>query len=126
MRISIPAQTIKNNTLYFLSSVFVEKKKNSLCADKGHIVFDNKTNSSVCFTSCNFIRMKYLVKKDQLNFTSIVPDKDACPDPLIGLEQDLKSLLPKVTSYKCVDKQLVFFNKSDTLMVFSEKEIGKK
>lgn len=122
----LPAQAIKNNALYFLSSVFVENKKNTLCADKGHIVFDTENNSAACFTSCNFIKLQFSSEKNDLKFTGIIPGKEPCPDPLISLEEDFKNLLPKVTSFKTVGKQLVLMNSRDTLMVFYEKEISKK
>ncbi|MGZ4042704.1 MAG: META domain-containing protein [Bacteroidia bacterium] len=127
-RLILQAQApgIKNNTIYFLSSVFVDKKKNIMAHDKGHIVFDTKTNTAACFTSCNFIQLKFSANKNNFNFTSVTPGKDPCPDPLIGLEEDLKSILPKISSYKCIGKDLVFMNKNDTLLVFYEKEISKK
>lgn len=70
--------------------------------------------------------MQFLTKKNELKFTNIVPDKEPCPDPLIGLEEDFKSILPKVSSYKTIGKKLILMNNKDTLMVFYEKDISKK
>jgi hypothetical protein len=117
---------LKHNTIYFLSSIFVENKKNTLAKDKGHIVFDTKRNTAACFTSCNFIQLKYSVNKHDFKFTSIEPAGEPCPDLLISLEEDFKSILPKVTYYSCSGKDLVFMNNKDTLMIFYEKDISKK
>lgn len=97
-----------------------------MALDKGHIVFDTKQNTAACFTSCNFIRLKYSTQKQQLKFTSLTLGSDPCPDPLISLEEDLKSILPKVSSYKCFGKDLILMGDKDTLLVFYEKEISKK
>lgn len=123
----MPAQkvAIKNDDIYFLSSIFVENKKNTLAKDQGHIVFNTKRNTAACFTSCNFIQLNYSIKKQELKFTTINTGTDVCPDPLIGLEEDFKSLLPLVSSYKCIGKDLILFRNTDTLMVFYEKEFSK-
>lgn len=127
IRVLLPAQktAIKNNTIYFLSSIFVESKKNSLAKDQGHIVFNTKINTAACFTSCNFIQLNYSIKKQELIFKTINPGTDVCPDPLINLEEDFKSLLSQVSSYKCIGKDLIFFRNTDTLMMFYEREFSK-
>ena len=124
----MPAQkpTIKDNVTYYLASVFIGKKKNALCKDKGHIVFNTKLNTAACFTSCNFIQLKYVLNAPSFKFSSIVPDKEPCPDRLIGLESDLKENLPKITDIIFSGKQLIFLNKKDTLVVFYENNSRSK
>ncbi len=112
--------------MYFLSSVFVDHKKNTLVKDKGHIVFDTKLNTAACFTSCNFIHLTYSMNKQAIKFSTVKAEGDPCPDILLGIEEDLKSILPKISYYKCNGRDLVFMNNKDTLMVFYEKEISKK
>ena len=118
----IPAQkaAIKDKTTYYLSSIYIGKKKNSMAKDRGHIVFDVKLKTASCFTSCNFIKLKYTSKDSELKFTVTLPAKDPCPDHLIGLEQDMKENIPKVDNYSMSGKKLYMFNKKDTLMVFTE------
>jgi heat shock protein HslJ len=111
---------IKDKTLYYLSAIYIGGKKNTMAKDKGHIVFNEKAKTSTCFTSCNFIQMKYIMKDHDLKFTSIVPAKDPCPDALVGLESDFKENLPKVSNYLIKNKQLILLNKKDTLIVFNE------
>lgn len=103
-----------------LSSIFIGGKKNNFVFNKGHIVFNPKDNTSVCFTSCNFIQLKYILKGNQLKFTTITPSAEPCPDPLVGLESDFKENLPKVTSYVLKGKNLILFGGKDTLIVFHE------
>jgi heat shock protein HslJ len=117
---------IKDNTTYYLSSIFIGAKKNVLAKDKGHIVFNTKQNIAACFTSCNFIHLKYTLKEQNIKFTSITPDKDPCPDPLVGLENDFKENLPKVESFAVKGKNLIFMNKKDTLMIFHELNLNQK
>jgi heat shock protein HslJ len=116
---------IKNNSIYFLSGIYSGGKKNNLCKDKGHIVFDLKLNTAACFTSCNFIQLKYSMKGNALSFTSVTPDKEPCPDPMLGLEEDFKMNFPKVTNYVFKGKDLVLMDKKDTLMIFYEKPMPK-
>jgi len=111
---------IKDNVTYYLSSITVGKQKNTLAKDKGHIVFNTIKNTAACFTSCNFIQLKYSLKENVIKFTSIIPAKDPCPDPLVGLENDFKENLPKITAYVFKGKQLIFLSKKDTVMVFYE------
>ena len=113
-------QAIKDQTVYYLSAIYIGHKKNAIAKDKGHIVFNSKTKSASCFTSCNFVQLKYAIKDNNLKFTSINPAKDPCPDALIGLEEDFKENLPKVSSYQVKDRQLILMNKKDTLMIFYE------
>ncbi len=124
----MPAQkpAIKDNTTYYLSSIFIGNKKNVLAKDKGHIVFNTKQNIAACFTSCNFIQLKYALKDQTIKFTTITPDKQPCPDPLVGLENDFKENLPKVESYIIIGKNLIFMNKKDTLMIFHELNLNQK
>ncbi len=117
---------IKDHTTYYLSSIFIGKQKNKLVKDKGHIVFNTKKNTAACFTSCNFIQLKYQVKDEALKFTSIIPAKDPCPDPLVGLENDFKENLPKVSNFVIQEKKIIFFDKKDTLMIFYEAAPHKK
>jgi heat shock protein HslJ len=117
---------IKDNTTYYLSSIVIGKQKNKLAKDKGHIVFNAKKNTAACFTSCNFIQLKYELKDHTLKFTSIVPDKDPCPDPLVGLENDFKENLPKVSAYAIQGKKLILLDKKDTLMIFYEMNPNQK
>ncbi len=119
-------QVIKDNTTYYLSSIFIGQQKNILAKDKGHIVFNTTKKSAACFTSCNFIQLKYILKDGTFKFTSIVPDKDPCPDPMVGLENDFKENLPKISGFIVQGKQLVFLNKKDTLMVFYEMKQNHK
>jgi heat shock protein HslJ len=111
---------IKDKTVYYLSAIYVGGKQNTMAKDKGHIVFNTNAKTSTCFTSCNFIQMKYDIKDHNLKFTSIVPAKDPCPDALVKLESDFKENLPRVSNYLIKDKQLILLNKKDTLMVFYE------
>ncbi len=111
---------IKDNATYYLSSIYIGKKKNTLAKDKGHIVFNTKKNTAACFTSCNFIQLQYVLKDHSLKFTSIVPDKQPCPDPLVGLEDNFKENLPKVSDIIITAKQIILLEKKDTLMVFYE------
>jgi heat shock protein HslJ len=117
---------IKNNTMYFLSAVFIDNKKNTEARDKSHIVFDTEKRSAACFTSCNFIQLKYSQDKNGFKFNSIGSGVDPCPEATLGLEENLKSILPKITYYSCKGKDLVFMNNKDTLMIFYEKDITKK
>jgi heat shock protein HslJ len=114
-------EVIKDKATYMLSSIYIGKKKNSLAKDKGHIVFNTKEKTACCFTSCNFIQLKYTQKDKDMKFTSISPGKDPCSDRLIGLESDFKENLPKVSGFTIKNKQLILFDKKDTLMVFNEK-----
>lgn len=112
--------------MYFLSSVFVDKKKNASAMDKGHIVFDTKRNAAACFTSCNFIQLKYNLDKSGFRFTSVGPATEPCPEANIELEQSLNNSFSKVTSCTSKGKNLVFMNHKDTLMIFYEKDISKQ
>jgi len=111
---------IKDKTTYYLSAIFIGNQKNTLAKDKGHIVFNTAKKSAACFTSCNFIQLKYSVTNQNLKFTSIIPDKSPCPDPLVGLENDFKENLPKVSSFVVKGKNLILLDKKDTLMIFRE------
>lgn len=112
--------------MYFLSSVFINQKKDNQSKDKGHIVFDTRQNTAACFTSCNFIQLKYSVNKEDIKFTSAPPEQEPCPETTAALEKDLRSILPKVTHYKCMGKDLILMNNKDTLAIFYEKDISKK
>jgi heat shock protein HslJ len=111
---------VKDKKVYYLSAIYIGGKKNTMARDKGHIVFNTRAKTSTCFTSCNFIQMKYVMKDHNLKFTSIIPAKDPCPDALVGLESDFKENLPRVSNYLVKDKQLILLDKKDTLMVFYE------
>ena len=104
----------------------IGKKKNTLAKDKGHIVFDIKKNTATCFTSCNFIQLKFASKDQTFKFTSIVPDKEPCSDRYVGIESDFKENLPKVSNFIILGKQLILLDKKDTLMVFYEANPVKK
>lgn len=117
---------VKDKTTYYLSSIFIGKQKNTLAKDKGHIVFNTTQKSATCFTSCNFIQLKYTMNDKVLKFTEITPDKEPCSDRLIGLESDFKENLPKVTNYALKGKNLIFLNNKDTLMIFHEPEKDQK
>ena len=116
----IYAQTSKISCCkdYYLKSIFIGKQKNTLAANKATINLNTKTKTAKCFTSCNFINLSYSSKKTNFKFLSIQPDVLSCPDHLIGLESDLKENLPKVTTLKVINKNLYFFNNTDTLMIF--------
>ena len=117
---AIQKQAIKDQTLYYLAAIYIGKQKNTLARDRGHIIFNTKTKTASCFTSCNFIQLKYALKGNNFKFTSINPGKDPCPDRTIGLEEDFKENLPKVSNYLLNNRQLILLNKKDTLMIFYE------
>lgn len=108
------------NKTYLLSAMFSSGKKSVQIKDLGHIVFNPKENKAACFTACNFIQLNYMLKNQELKFTTITPGTEPCPDNLLKLENDFKSNLPKVTSYKFKGKDLIFFGGKDTLMIFHE------
>jgi len=115
------APTIKNDVVYYLSSIFEGGKKNNLCRDKGHIVFNTNKKTAACFTSCSFMQLQFSQKGTAFGFTITGQPKDPCPDMLLGIEEDLKNNLPKVNSYQIKGKDLIFFSNKDTLFVFHEK-----
>jgi heat shock protein HslJ len=122
--LSAQKAAIKDNTIYFLSDIYNSGKKIAQVKDKGHIVFDLKLRTAACFTSCNFIRLKYDLKGTVLSFTSIEPDKEACPESMTVLEESFKTNFPKVTAYQLKGKDLYLMHNKDTLMVFSERQTG--
>jgi heat shock protein HslJ len=119
-------QEIKDKTTYYLSAIFIENKKNQMAKNKGHIVFNASEKIATCFTSCNFIQLKYSQNNQNLKFTTIRPADEPCPDPLVGLESDIKENLPKVSNFSIKGNRLILFSKKDTLMVFVEAGEGRK
>lgn len=117
---------IKDKTTYYLSSVFIGGQKNTKAKEMGHIVFDLAKKSATCFTSCNFIQLKYTQAGANLKFTTIEPGKESCPDRLAGLDADFKENLPKINTFSARGKQIIFLNTKDTLMIFYEAELPKK
>jgi heat shock protein HslJ len=111
---------LKNEKPYNLESIFIGGQKNTISKDKATILFYTKTKTAKCFTSCNFVDLKYSAKKNKFKFTSVKPGDVPCPDHLLGLELDLKENFPKVTDYQLINNKIYFFNKKDTLMVFYE------
>lgn len=118
------AQTSKINCCkdYYLKAIFIGKQKNTLAANKVTININTKNKTAKCYTSCNFIQLTYQSNKKQFKLTSIIPDKQPCPDHLVGLESDLKENFPKVNRLKVINKQIIFFNDKDTLLIFDEQE----
>ena len=119
---SVIGQTtaLKNNVSYNLHSVFIGGKKNTMAKDKATLIFNTKQREAKCFTSCNFIDLKYSAKKNKFKFSSVIPGSVPCPDHLIGLESDLKENFPKITCYQILNNKIYFFNKKDTLLIFYE------
>ena len=113
---------LKSGKVYTLKAVFIAKQKNTLVANKASISFNTKTKLAKCFTGCNFIELKYKAKKNTLKFISLTPNKQPCPDHLLGIEEDLKQNLPKVNAYKIINTHLYFFNNTDTLLIFNEQQ----
>ncbi len=105
---------------YYLKAIFIGKQKNSLAVNKATINLNTKNKTAKCFTSCNVVNLVYKSKKTKFKFTSINPGEQSCPDHLLGLEADLKENLLKVTSLKVINKNLFFFNNTDTLMIFND------
>jgi heat shock protein HslJ len=111
---------IKSDKIYTLTAIFIEKQKNTLASNKATFNFNTKYKTAECATDCRLIGLKYKTKKNKLKFSKIIPIGLTCPDHLLGLEEDLKQNLPKVTTFKIINKQLVFFNNTDTLLIFNE------
>lgn len=105
---------------YNLKAVFITGKKNTIAENKSYIYLNTKAKTGKCYTSCNLMEFNFKSKKSTFNFIEIKPDKLPCPDNLVGLEEDLKENLNKVNSIKVVKKQLIFFNNTDTLLIFNE------
>ncbi|MEI8137453.1 MAG: META domain-containing protein [Bacteroidota bacterium] len=110
----------KSEISYNLESVFISGQKNTISKDKPALVFDANGKTAKCITSCNYIDLKYLTKKNKFKFTSVIPGSVPCPDHLLGLELDLKENFLKVNSYLIQNSKIYFFNKKDTLIVFYE------
>ena len=91
--------------------------------EKGHIVFDMKQGTASCFTSCNFIQLKLVIKDQTIKFTTITPAKEPCPDHLLGIEEDIKENLPKVNAFTIRGNQLIFMKNKETLIVFTESSL---
>ncbi len=114
---------LKSGKVYTLAAIFTAKQKNTLAANKASLSFNTKTKLANCFTGCNFIELKYKNKKTAFTFTFINATKQPpCPDHLLGIEEDLKQNLPKINTYKLINKQLIFFNTTDTLLIFNEQQ----
>ena len=113
---------LKSNKIYTLTAIFTAKQKNTLAANKASLSFNTKTKLAKCFTGCNFIELKYKAKKNTLKFIFLTPNKQPCPDHLLGIEEDLKQNLPKVNTYKIINTHLYFFNNTDTLLIFNEQK----
>jgi heat shock protein HslJ len=120
VKAGVPKQSIKDKTTYYLTVIYSGGKKNMMVKDKGHIVFDLKAKTASCFTSCNFIKLNFTMKDQAIKFTNIVPAKEPCPDPLIGIEEDLKTNLPKINAYSVMGKQITFMKDKETLIIFTE------
>jgi len=114
---------IKDKTTYYLTSIYIGGKKNAMVNEKGHIVFDMKQGTASCFTSCNFIQLKFVIKDQTIKFTTITPAKEPCPDHLLGIEEDIKENLPKVNAFTIRGNQLIFMKNKETLIVFTESSL---
>jgi hypothetical protein len=122
--LSAQKAAIKDNTIYFLSDIYSSGKKIEKVKDKGHIVFDLKQHTAACFTSCNFIRLRFNLKGSDLSFNTIEPDKESCPESMTPLEESFKINFPKVTTCHLKGKDLYLMHQKDTLMVFYERPVG--
>lgn len=112
---------IKNEVSYNLEAVFIGGQKNTISKDKATILFYLKNKTAKCFTSCNYIDLKFTSKKNKFKYTSVLPGSIPCPDHLLGLESDLNENFLKVNSYQVLNNKLYFFNKKDTLIIFYEQ-----
>ncbi len=120
---SVIAQTpkLKNEVNYTIDALFIGGQKNKAVKDKAAVSFDLKKHTAKCVTSCNFIDLKFSTKKSKFKFTSVIPGSVPCPDHLIGLESDLKENFAKINCYQLIGKNIYFFNKKDTLLIFHEE-----
>lgn len=113
--LAIHSQTKQN---YSITKIFTNQKANTLVKDKAIAKMKNK-HTFVFETDCGkiFVRFKkvFTLKLRELTATS-----EPCSDILMGIYEDIRTSLRKVTNVKSNKQQLVFFHKKDTLMLFDQ------
>lgn len=82
------------------------------------IQFDAKENKLSGFAGCNNFFGSYDPENNQLDFSKMGLTRKMCPD--MSIENDFINNMKSVTYYKIDNNQLMFYNKSDEILMTCE------
>ena len=82
------------------------------------ILFDAEENKISGFAGCNNFFGSYDPENNQLDFSKMGLTRKMCPD--MSIENDFINNMKSVTYYKIDNNQLMFYNKSDEILMTCE------